>query len=228
MALVPQNDVVQEVANRIASFSEKDRQPRLWADLSELPDGPFSDMSDAPARSDTFDWYYLHDDAKPNFFVSALPIRTTTGILRQHAMRLNSSVKCRHVPQSSFPNACSGARPFTTSISRPAMPQIRVCVPGEYGVYPWKLTHHRQDLAEELFLDFLDPGIPGDHYSYGPSKFTLHCHAETTRGYFELGNYRNNYTYGPLLSQWPGVAEMEMEFNDYLGWWSSRSVPSER
>ncbi len=103
---------------------------------------------------------------------------------------------------------------------------LRVCVPGEYGVHPWNLTRHRQDLAEELFLDVLAP-VNYINLGYLRSNFTLHCHAGTTRGYFELGNYRNNYTYGPLLSQWPALAEMEMEFNDYLDWRSKDLVPSE-
>jgi hypothetical protein len=46
------------------------------------------------------------------------------------------------------------------------------------------------------------------------TNFTLHCKANTTRGYFELGNSQNNFTYGPLLQKWPSVEEVKLDFND--------------
>ena len=59
-------------------------------------------------------------------------------------------------------------------------------------------------------------------------NFTLHCQAETTRGYFELGNYHNNYSYSPLLEKWPGSVEMATEFNDYLNSYADYLPPSEK
>lgn len=142
MALIPQNNVVQEVANQIASFSEMNIQPRLWAD-NPYSDGDPYRFYVTPVVSETFFWY-MKDIAsyRRNLFITALQNGTTTGLLREHAMRLNSSVKCSQVPRSDFPPICPGAHPFTTSFSQSSFLDIRVCVPGEYGVYPWDLIRH--------------------------------------------------------------------------------------
>ena len=40
--------------------------------------------------------------------------------------------------------------------------------------------------------------------------------ADTTRGYFEFGNYRNNYTWGPRLQEWATQADVMTEYNHML------------
>lgn len=136
MALIPQNNVVQEVTNRVASFSEMNIQPRLWPDNPYRDGDPYDSFAN-PANRETFLWY-TEAFARFNhsFFVTAHQNGTTTGVLREHAMRLNSSIKCSQVPQSNFPSTCPGARPFTTFFSRSSTLDIRVCAPGEYGVHP--------------------------------------------------------------------------------------------
>lgn len=63
-----------------------------------------------------------------------------------------------------------------------------------------------------MFLDvFSNITRQSDTYDL---KFTVSCKAATTRGYFELGNERNNYTFGPLLKEWPGEEVVGKEFND--------------
>lgn len=204
------------------------KQPRLWTDNIH-PNVYYTSRS--PANSDLFYWYNQPPGSgrfNRTFFVTALQNETTTGALRQHAMRLNSSIECSHVPRSNFPSTCPGARPFTNSFSHSLL-DIRVCIPGEYGVYAWTPISHRQDLAEELFLDVFFPISNSDQRELGrSSNFTLYCQAETTRGYLELSNYRNNYTHGPLLTEWPGPVEMANEFNDYLGLHADFPPPSEQ
>jgi hypothetical protein len=203
---------------------------RLWGIPRELfpRDGailPYNAYSD-PANRQQFFWYGDYfDHYNRSYFVSAMENGTTTGVLREHVMRLNSSVQCNNVPSSEFPSPCSGTRPFTTSYNTEFL-DIRVCAPGEYGVYPWNLTRNQQDLPEELFIDVFVP-YNGTVFSGNfLLNFTIHCTAATTRGYFELGNYRNNFSYGPLIDQWPTDHESIYDFNDYLGFYADFNHPS--
>lgn len=221
MAMIPQNIVVQEVANELATFSERNYNPHMWPD-NPYTDGDPYDSYSKPVNRQQFIWYSeSFADFNRSFFVTAMQNGTTTGVLREHVMRLNSSVQCSYVPQAEFPLLCPGVRPFTASYSGEHL-DIRVCTPGEYGVYPWTLSRNRQDLAEELFIDVsqaISPSYP---------NFTLHCTAETTRGYFELGNYRNNFSYGPLIEKWPTPDESLYDFNDHLNSYAHYNHPSEK
>jgi hypothetical protein len=223
MAFLPQNFIVQEVASQLSTFNEMDVQSRMWID-HPYDDPDIIDSYSDPAERKTFFWNFMdlfvgNHDISRDFFVTILENGTNTGVLRQHAMRLNSSVQCSTVPKSSYPSTCSGRRPFQASYSQPGFVDIRVCVPGEFGVFPWTRVRSRQDIDEELFLDASVSlaNVSIDTYGGGSeSNFTIHCTAQTTRGYFEIGNYRNNYTYGPLVDEWPNPTEMAYEWNDYL------------
>lgn len=226
MSLVPQDLVVQEVASKMATVADMDVQPYLW------PDDPYAeqDLADAfvnPSARRSFFWYQLGELAEHGnvgYFAAAVENGTTTGVLREHAMRFNSSVQCAEGPRSGFPDVCRGARSFNTSFQNEFV-DIRVCAPGEYGVYPWTLSRSRQDISEEMFLDVNGrQSVETDIFR----NFTIHCTATTTRGYFELGNYRNNYSYGPLVEQWPDEVDMVYNFNDYLPQQSGWGKPSER
>lgn len=206
MSVIPQNIVVQQVANDIATASDMDFQPHMW------PDNPYND-SDLlgsrayPANRRSFFWQFMGLRDNASFFVSALENGTTTGVLREHAIRLNSSVTCSPVSREEYPETCPGERPFTAIFANQYL-EVRTCVPGEHGVTPWTLSRNRQDIDEEMFIDVMD------NHQFG--NYTVHCTASTTRGYFELGNSRNSYAYGPLLNKWPDKQEMANEFNDYL------------
>lgn len=82
------------------------------------------------------------------------------------------------------------------------------------------MSRSRQDIREELFIDVFEELELGMVDQQGfrnlTTDRTLHCTAFTTRGYFELGNYRNNQTWGPLLAKWPSYEDMTNDFNDYL------------
>ncbi|THU89073.1 hypothetical protein K435DRAFT_969251 [Dendrothele bispora CBS 962.96] len=212
MRFVPHNLVVQNVVNALGKLSDLEPQPHLW------PDNPYADRDidgfTTPQNRRIFFWYYGDDDfASRRYFVSALENGTTTGVLRQHAIRFNSSVTCEHIPRSDYPTTCAGVRPMVMELDRPGL-KMRVCAPGEIGHYPWTLSRNRQDISEELYLDLepTDDQVP----LADVSNLTMHCTASTTRGYFELGNYRNNYSYGPLIAEWPSPEIMAKEFNDYI------------
>jgi hypothetical protein len=108
--------------------------------------------------------------------------------------------------------------PFSVSLQKANDTQIRVCVPGKVGSFPWTRSRSRQDLTEELYLDLYD-GIPtgvDSGRNIQTVNATIRCEAKTTRGFFELGNIWNNDTYGSLLGQWPSRGAMLEEFNDWV------------
>jgi hypothetical protein len=57
------------------------------------------------------------------------------------------------------------------------------------------------------------------------SNFTTSCTTTTTRGYFELPNYRNKYLAQPLEDEWPDNETMWSEWNDVI-WNAGYTVPS--
>lgn len=221
LAFAGQNRIVKEVMAALPTFNDVELETHMWPDPSYIHNKS-QILADPPYTQMLYYWTNPGIGVGPKFFLTAMQNGTTTGVLREHAMRLNSSVSCKKVPQDQFPSTCSGRRPFTTSLLSDLL-GIRVCAPGEYGVFPWTLSRNRQDITEELFLDVVD----NRDGRYLTANFTLHCEASTTRGYFELGNYRNNQAYGPLLEKWPTPEEMETNFNDKLSPNTGYGAPTE-
>jgi hypothetical protein len=73
-----------------------------------------------------------------------------TGILREHALRLNSTTECSRIAGDQFPTTCGGTMPLTRTLDDPQNITIRICAPGNYGESPWTLSRNRQDITEEL------------------------------------------------------------------------------
>jgi hypothetical protein len=164
----------------------------------------------------------IEDQWGSRFFV------TTTGILREYAMRLDSPVACSKIERTSFPTSYAGEEPFTASFEMTDDISVRICVPGKLGVLPWTLTRNRQDIVEEIYLDMWDAYKYRAADSDGDdTNVTVHCEVKTTRGYFELGNLRNNGTYGPLLQDWPDADVMARDFNDLVSDYRTTFVPTE-
>ena len=121
--------------------------------------------------------------------------------------------------------------PLVKTLDDPKNITIRICAPGDYGTSPWTLSRDRQDIAEELFVDVFFPGnttiLPeyAGLVDYRLSNFTTSCTTTTTRGYFELPNYRNKYLAQPLEDEWPDNETMWSEWNDVI-WNAGYTVPS--
>ena len=163
------------------------------------------------------------------YFVAALPNDTTTGILRQHAMRLNSSTNCNIIEEAHFPTTCTGTHPLVVSYISQDTPIFRdpatfgnftidVCVPGDTHKTPWTLSRDRQTINEDMFVKVHVSAETYIEWTYyggieQASNFTLHCSANTTRGYFELGNIRNDLVAGPLIDVWPDNETLWNNFN---------------
>ena len=226
LAQVPQNPVVLETAKNVVTVSDLDVQLRLWHDPNTSAGNVDDDLM---AESNTFRWYYdSSQQGHPTYFVSALPNATTTGILREHAMRLNSTITCTDIAPEDFPATCGGTRPFTTSYSRHQELTIDICVPGDYSKTPWTLSRNRQDLEEDLYIKVHVPYNSTLSYDYSTSiqNFSSHCKSTATRGYFEMGNYHNNDTAGPLIETWPDNITMLENFNDYLNFAGNYGIPT--
>ena len=203
LAVVPQDLITQQVVDGLALFNYDVAQTHMWPDGYRVHPG-YNAMTE----------FYIRGDDAP-FFVTALDNGTTTGVLRQHAIRFNSSSRCDRIP---YPDSldvpsCSGDLPFEFNFNYSTKLVVSVCATGTYGVSPWSLSRDRQDIAEEFFIHVTR------HIGNESTEFPLiaeHCKVNTTRGYFEIGNYHNDYAYGPLLETWPDANDMESSFNDAL------------
>ncbi|KAK3290244.1 uncharacterized protein B0H64DRAFT_421100 [Chaetomium fimeti] len=147
------------------------------------------------------------------YFMSSLARDTTTGMYRQHALRMNSSSICDEIPASEVPVPCPVQRDngLDTSYNNANL-TVHVCVPGVAGANrgaPWNETEDRQDLTETLYITKSSPV-----YSY--LNYTLRCVGSTSLGYFELGNSFNGGKFGPLLSsfKFPASTRDPTEFTD--------------
>lgn len=209
---LPRDLVTARVASRLESESRTQTQLHLWKEGSD-EEAATSIASLAPRGS-------------PNpFFVSAIPVGTNTGVLRQHAMRLDSTVRCSLVGMEEYPERCPGDQPLTGTLGN-GDGTVKFCVPGAQGAAAWSLSRNSQTIQEHVFLaSWAGPNM-GDSTAQSPrANFTARCDAETRRGYFELPNQHNGGRPGPLLAKWPSAAELqEQGFSDRL---PNGAVPGE-
>jgi hypothetical protein len=219
------------MSSDLASISMDEPQPNLWSDMLTkslaMKAGYNSFEGSLKSLRNWVIQYNPVKEGKPRFFVASVPANSTTGVLRQHLMRLNSSVTCKEIDRASFPETCPGEGPFTVSLKNSNDFNVRICAPGKVGVFPWSLSRNRQDISEELYMDLWDSADWGN-FKDQKVNATIHCEAKTTRGYFEMGNARNNNTYTPLLSTWPSREEMARDFNDWVNDMRMGYIPSEK
>lgn len=142
-----------------------------------------------------------------NPFLAELPNSYNTGLIRQFAPRINSSVSYKSIDSSEYPQNCKQLPgSFFTSYSiidvfaytdKPTYvnPQwfLEACMPSNMTQSPWKGTRDRQDFNETLYLNI----------TAGISSGIYRIEVNTTAGYFELPNYMNGGLVGPLLSHDP-------------------------
>ncbi|KAF2819734.1 hypothetical protein CC86DRAFT_361976, partial [Ophiobolus disseminans] len=205
IARIPEDIVTQDLMNSLATFNGYEYPPHLWQDPSGLRPYYLDTTSTSLKRQGPWTARQPWND----YFVAALPNATMTGVLRQRVMRLNSTVVCLNIARSDFPSSCAGEDPFVVSISRARQTEIRLCVPGRRGAFPWQLTRNMQNITEDVYMDLSGANS---------TNLIRRCTVHTVRGYFELGNYRNGETHGPLLERWeePDRFAAQSEYNDWL------------
>jgi hypothetical protein len=231
MAVAEHLVIRSRMASELASISIDEYQPNLWNVDAIYESNPLVFDRDFDSQSKSLR-YRVFQRALPYFFVAGLPVGSSTGVLRQHLMRLNSSLSCEEIDPDDFPSLCPGDQPFNVSWEGVIGTDVRVCVPGNYTAVPWTPSRNRQEHAEEMYIDIKDTNIPSNTEwdSANPpfdTSSTIRCTATTTRGYFELGNDWNNNTYRPLLQKWPDTAEMVEDFNDWTDTTGSQGGTSE-
>lgn len=211
----PQSYIVHRTLQNIITVSSNDIQTRLWRENLDNPRG----MMDTQRLA--FRWIYndpeaeIGEEEKPgDYYVSSILNGSDTGVLRQHAARMDSKAKCQY--EDSFPEECSGDNPFTYSYNS-SMTEVRVCAEGSYDKYPFTRSRNRQEISERIWFSLLwiDEETHRDDGNRQMENYTMSCEATTRRGWFELGNYQNGYNPSGMLEQWPSPEEMEEDFNDY-------------
>jgi hypothetical protein len=219
MAVAEHLVIRSRMASDLASISIDESQSNLWNVNATYDVDSIISHREFNSQSKSLR-YRVFQRVLPDFFVAGIPVGSTTGVLRQHLMRLNSSLSCEEIDPGDFPSPCPGDRPFIVSYEGVVDTDVRICVPGNYTAFPWTLSRSRQEHIEEMYIDIKDTYVPSNTRwnSANPpfnTSSTIRCMATTTRGYFELGNDWNNNTYGPLLEHWPDAAEMAENFNDW-------------
>ncbi|KAH6017010.1 hypothetical protein HBI82_111500 [Parastagonospora nodorum] len=144
MALTYQYEIFPQLVGELAVASLDDVKPNLW-----------NNASDSAANK------LLLRDHESGAFVAALEQGSSTGVLRQHIMRLNSSVECQRIQRAAFPSPCPGERPFTRAFSH-GNNMTRICTPRSRGLSPWTMSRSRQDIVEGLYIDILEQLEIGD------------------------------------------------------------------
>ncbi|KAI9731061.1 MAG: hypothetical protein M1818_007918 [Claussenomyces sp. TS43310] len=219
LARAPQGVIVRDVVKKLATVSDLDMQLHLWHEPSTNTKNINLENN---AFSSQLQWFYSEAAQNSTYFVSAIANNTGTGILREHAIRLNSTAECVPIDIAAFPATCPGDQPLVALYNRSGGMSIDICAPGDYTTSPWTLARERQDIQEELFVRVL----ARPEVNPVGSSFAVRCNANTTRGYFELGNIQNSYSASGLIDQWPTNETMFHNFNDYLSADGGYNFPS--
>lgn len=207
MEMIPHATVVDNVQFDLQSIQARAAQPYMWIDFNRTDSSRVAAEDPSIRQGDAQNtWANIRLNRLPTFF-AAYPFNVTTGTTRYHAMRFNSTVSCNAVSRDLFPSICPGEKPYITSFEVQNVNtsvKVRICVPGKWGSSPWTLSRNRQDIGEQVYIQS----------SVDKNSSTIHCSSATTRGYFELGNYRTNGAYGQLLEYWPSSGIIKEHFND--------------
>lgn len=192
------------------SFSRTDCNPRLWHGTGN-DNWCAGGQTDAkfyvqPSFSDFF------QDGQWNngtVFMAQMPSGFNTGFERAWIPRFNTSVDYERIAQSSAPFGC-----FTNDSDADLIKHrydweesdpeedanywsVRTCISSEALQSPLKNeTRDRQDFEEVFYID-----ISGKTRSSVLTPGTWKVSAQTSVGYFELPNYHNDGTPGPLLEK---------------------------
>lgn len=167
-------------------------QPQLW---QRMQDQPLSNFKNFSAMTDPF--------------YAQIPHGFHTGVLQQFAMRINSSATSRSIQAEEFPSGCSqdfsGFFANYSSLYMDGSSQetwtVIACMPNVTSKSPWVETRNRQDFSELLYLNV---SVQDESIERTPAGGALYeINLRTTAGYFELPNFMNNGTPGPLLESDP-------------------------
>lgn len=152
----------------------------------------------------------ISDLAEP--FLAELRNGFSTGLIRQFIPRINSTASYENISAVEYPSGCAQiAGAFSVGYSGKVLYSptdsaanwsIQACMPTDLRQSPWKYTRDRRDFSEVLFINVTisaDGRVPRNTTPIGGLLYRVTLN--TTAGYFELPNYMNGVTAGPLLDK---------------------------
>ena len=200
---------VAQLRGRLASTSRTDHQPQLWQESVPNCTGNTTEKNSAtqlPLQCIRGGTSFENISTLLGPYITQLPSGFQTGLIAQYVPRMNSSISYAPVPQNEFPQECNSTPNayYEQSYNRTAL-NVRVCMPNSSHL-SWNPIRDRQDMSESMYLSMnasmdlhLDDYIQG----YKNENGTYKIQVNTSLGYFELPNYSNNATAGPLLDKDP-------------------------
>ncbi|KAM7211950.1 hypothetical protein V8F06_012659 [Rhypophila decipiens] len=148
---------------------------------------------------------------RDGFFATSLNKNTTTGLVRNLALRMDSEFECEQgYYDSHYPENCPGGEEFPFRHPRLL---LNVCIQGngtgirggEY-VSPWANTTDKQVITEQIYVQMPQHQInssdfdrPQDQSGVWNWNGDFKCTVTTRLGFFVLGNDMNNHTFSPRL-----------------------------
>ena len=197
----------------LVQTSINDLQPRVWQEEAVQCNGNGSLLLDQCYDGGP-SFKNISELRRP--YIAQLSTSMNTGLYEQYVPRINNSVSYTSISPADFARSCSpipsgglytehsvDAKYFSNIRDKSHSPSrfaLQLCMPADLSISPWQSTRDQQEISEHLYLN-VSYRIQGSNYNKPPSAY--HIVVNSTMGYFELPNYRNEGTAGPLLSQDP-------------------------
>ena len=212
-------DIVK-LRSKLAMVTTAEVQTRLWsrgnATLFKGPDSWTEDSHGMPQQKGQNT--LINTTGNPDLFWVQLPSTTNTGLVQQFAPRINSTAKYETVTDGMLPTDCnSSSNAFYTRYMYQYYEafgyDVEICTPGNMTISPWKNQRSRQDFGEDLYLrmNFSSNGSLSSPRFVKSGIWTKKLSLNTTFGNFELPNYANGGTPGPLIDGNPYPRDNETE-----------------
>lgn len=235
MSQLDMDSVVRDTKSKLETGTHWDQQPQLWQDPSMMCNSSSTDFTEW-----CYTWFNGHNNqtnlvALPGdkYWISNLVTTTNTGLIKEHSLRLNSSINCQAVPDSDYPDTCSG---FETSTNT-RLPdsegsenanrsfEFKVCAPGTDQSFPWKLFRDRQEVSHSVFMQLNSDGLSYLSETSGEpdtkGAVTVRCSTATTTGYFTLPNKVDTPLAGPIMENFN--LSVATDFTQYINNGSGQS-----
>ncbi|KAH8432954.1 uncharacterized protein LDX57_010588 [Aspergillus melleus] len=209
------NNAVLTTRKALETVWAYDGLSELWAGNNKSCSTP-GDMDESASngcRQPDLTWGSLLDLQDP--YIAQLANGFITGLIRQTVPRINSTAQYKTISEDGFPVDCDSLdwglsykySNFTNNSNGDLAWSVHACMPVDLRISPWKKTRDRQDYSEELFLNITMSEdlweLVDRANSKGPYSRTFRVTVTTTAGYFELPNYMNDRTPGPLMERIP-------------------------
>ena len=199
----------------LVQTSINDLQPRVWQEEAVQCNGNGSLLLDQCYDGGP-SFKNISELRRP--YIAQLSTSMNTGLYEQYVPRINNSVSYTSISPADFTRSCSqipsgglytehsvDARYISNIMDESHSPSrftLQICMPADLSISPWQSTRDQQEISEHLYLN-VSYRKQGVDYNKPPSAY--HIVVNSTMGYFELPNYRNQGTAGPLLAQDPTI-----------------------